>query len=317
MLVVSDKDDFIALPMIIRELPSTANGIHNLTDATSVYGYAGPVCTSLHPDDALIQKFRTGLGEFFRSRSCVALFSRLHPMFLQSSLCESIGNVVQLGETVSIDLTLTQTERRSHYRKNVIRSLRRGKGRLEFYVDESWDMLPHFISIYEETMHRVEAGPEYFFDHDYYLALRTIFGPAAYLLFCLEKDTPIGAAIFVGTDEIVQYHFGGSASNRLSVSPMSFLFDGASSLFQGRYKHLHLGGGVGGRPDSLFHFKAGFSLKRHPFFVWRWIVSEPAYEAACLTAGAGFDASGFFPAYRASCVVPPIHPVLMDKRTGV
>ena len=55
---------------------------------------------------------------------------------------------------------------------------------------------------------------------------------------------------------------------------MKLLFD-AVRLWANEHdaRVLHLGGGVGNRGDSLFHFKAGFSKIRHQFSVWRWVLS--------------------------------------------
>ena len=81
------------------------------------------------------------------------------------------------------------------------------------------------------------------------------------------------------------------------------MLDFARRLFtrEGR-EILHLGGGLGGREDSLMLFKAGFSDRRHPFRTWRWIVLPEAYArlaAARAARRAGPAPSpDFFPAYR-------------------
>jgi hypothetical protein len=82
---------------------------------------------------------------------------------------------------------------------------------------------------------------------------------------------------------------------------MSTLFDGARHIFAGRHECLHLGGGLGGRADGLFHFKCGFSRRRHRCFVWEWILQPAAYAEACSRAVGACPADGhpFFPLYRA------------------
>src|SRR5215204_4411370 len=65
---------------------------------------------------------------------------------------------------------------------------------------------------------------------------------------------------------------------------------------------FHLGGGVGGREDSLFQYKAGFSDRRHEFTTWQWIVDEITYDRLCRErdgqAGSREVDSAYFPAYR-------------------
>ena len=65
--------------------------------------------------------------------------------------------------------------------------------------------------------------------------------------------------------------------------------------------YMHLGGGLGGREDSLFHFKAGFSKQRADFFTYRVIADPSAYETLCARWQEHHHApldETFFPAYR-------------------
>jgi hypothetical protein len=65
---------------------------------------------------------------------------------------------------------------------------------------------------------------------------------------------------------------------------------------------MHLGGGVGGSAeDPLFHFKAGFSPRRHTFRTARLVLDTHAYEELCARADEEGEATqpAFFPAYRA------------------
>src|SRR5439155_151646 len=72
---------------------------------------------------------------------------------------------------------------------------------------------------------------------------------------------------------------------------------------------FHLGGGVGAKSDSLFHFKARFSRQRHKFATWRWIVEPEAYRELSVRKhvwnserGLKAISPSFFPAYRCSAV---------------
>ena len=85
-------------------------------------------------------------------------------------------------------------------------------------------------------------------------------------------------------------------------SPIKLVFETARELFRDRRADvLHLGGGTGGRHDSLFDFKAGFSRRRHPFHTWQWIVLPELHDDLCRARGRDPAAAGtgFFPLYRA------------------
>jgi hypothetical protein len=64
---------------------------------------------------------------------------------------------------------------------------------------------------------------------------------------------------------------------------------------------MHLGGGVGGKQDSLFRFKAGFSHSRHPFRTLRVVLDKAAYAELVRAHDPTVDPTqldGFFPLYR-------------------
>jgi hypothetical protein len=60
---------------------------------------------------------------------------------------------------------------------------------------------------------------------------------------------------------------------------MKLLFDEASVIGKNMgMRYLHLGGGVGGREDSLFNFKCGFSDLFMNFNTWRYIANLSIYN---------------------------------------
>jgi hypothetical protein len=68
---------------------------------------------------------------------------------------------------------------------------------------------------------------------------------------------------------------------------------------------LHLGGGVGGGKDSLYHFKAGFSKQTHTFLTLRLIIDEEKYRHLLELRAKSLNreveellSTNFFPAYR-------------------
>jgi hypothetical protein len=74
---------------------------------------------------------------------------------------------------------------------------------------------------------------------------------------------------------------------------------------------LHLGGGRGGREDSLFAFKSRFSKRRHPFYTGRWILDPQAYRELVAgrqrlleRSGRRVAGTGWFPLYRAPLEQP-------------
>src|SRR6266545_4689085 len=84
----------IALPLLVRPL----DGVTGLgekaagwQDATSVYGYAGPVSSHAEMPIEIIRGFQAELEERLRDLHVVAVFSRLHPLLDQHATLDGLG----------------------------------------------------------------------------------------------------------------------------------------------------------------------------------------------------------------------------------
>lgn len=305
----------IALPLILRSLDGLpgipSDGIH-WRDATSVYGYAGPIASQADIPDSVVRNFQASLERDLRDLSVVSVFSRLHPILPQQALLNGMGELQTLGRTVSIDLTMPLDQQRSGIRsshKTQINRLRRlGVTCLH---DRDGLHLDAFVHIYYETMRRVGAAPRYFFPAEYFHKLSESLGERFHLVVCLHEGKVLCGAIFVECCGILQYHLACTTNAALKLAPLKLLLDDTRVWANGRnLKVLHLGGGATPQPDdSLFHFKLGFSNRTHDFTVWRWALLEKVYrqlcaEKSCWNEQNGFAVAGtwFFPEYRASTV---------------
>jgi lipid II:glycine glycyltransferase (peptidoglycan interpeptide bridge formation enzyme) len=167
--------------------------------------------------------------------------------------------------------------------------------------------LPEFIALYHETMRRVNAEQSYFFDGAYFNDLAKSLGPLLKLFVVKTADSHvISGGLFALCDGIVQYHLGGTRNAALKLSPMALIFETVRHWAKENGAHtFHLGGGVGGKTDSLFKFKAHFSQRRNKFLTWRWIVAPDAYRELALQKnlwnserGLRANSVSFFPIYR-------------------
>lgn len=260
-----------------------------------------------HSNDPLFYREAISqLVEALVGRGIVSLFVRMHTL-LSDTLRPflRIGQLVSHGNTVSIDLTLSEREMWSQVRRdhrNQINKARRLGHQSEF--DEKGQYWNEFLDIYAESMVRVDATRFYHFPRSYFDALRSELGDRLHL-FVTRIDGEIAAAsLFTECDGIVQYHLAGTRSAYMHLRPSKLLIYDAALWAKARGNRvLHLGGGLGAKEDSLFEFKAGFSKRTHPFSTWRVIVDPPTYESLVrdweLQSGSIADpGDGFFPAYR-------------------
>jgi dTDP-4-amino-4,6-dideoxygalactose transaminase len=300
-----EGDYLIALPLLLSSVGEILPGWN---DATSVYGYGGPVASHKRMPESVIRNFQAGLREELYERRVIAVFSRLHPLIPQQDLLSGLGECRSIGPTISVDLAQSPQEQREKYRTSVKRLIKRRheEGSVACLHDPEKRYLTEFARIYEETMDRVQAAPAYFFGEDYFRELARELGPVLHLFIAKLGSRPIAACLLTICDGIVQYHLGGTRTEFLTLSPMTLLFD-AVRLWAGKHgaHTFHLGGGVGGKEDSLFHYKAGFSDRRHNFATWRWVVAPEIYRGLCERwnrqnelQGMGPVWTEYFPAYR-------------------
>jgi dTDP-4-amino-4,6-dideoxygalactose transaminase len=300
-----EGDYLIALPLLLRSVGEIGLGWN---DATSVYGYGGPVASHERMPESVIRNFQAALREGLVERRVTAVFSRLHPLIPQQDLLSGLGECCRGGQTISVDLTQSPQKQREQYRntnKCIINRQRR-KGNIVCLNDLEKRYLSEFACIYEETMRRVDAAPIYFFGDDYFSELARELGPALHLFVAMIGGKASAAGMFTVCDGIVQYHLGGTRNEFLKFSPMTLLFDAVRLWANEIGAHaFHLGGGVGAQEDSLFHYKAGFSDRRHEFTTWRWVVAPGIYRELCEQRSHNNDLQGlepasanYFPAYR-------------------
>jgi hypothetical protein len=316
LLVFAEGKHVIALPLLLRRLDEVAESGAGWMDATSVYGYPGPVTSAEPIPDAVVADFQAALLEQLRAWRVVTVFSRLNPFLPQRQLLAGLGDF-QVSETVSIDLTLPIAVQRSQYRKSFREAISKQR-RLGLTVLRDLDAahLDAFIRIYHETMHRVEAAERYFFPASYFAALKEALGSRVELFMCVQNGTPICGGLFVACHGMLQYHLGGTLNDALQLAPMKLLVDEARlwGAAQG-LRVLHLGGGTTAAPDDpLLFFKRGFSDRLHEFAVWRWVVAPEQnallrQEKARWFAGQGLRLAlpNYFPAYR--CPGAPCDPI--------
>jgi hypothetical protein len=294
-LYVTEDGRALLLPLVIRPIPGGG------FDATSPYGYPGPV--GIGTDDPAFLRIALVAGvQVLREAGIVSAFVRLHPL-LNASPPAGIGTLVQHGETVSIDLALPTEElwaqTRLNHRRDITRAVRLG---CVARMDEDWRHLESFKELYRATMARLSADPFYFFEDAYFDHLRGALGDSLHLCVVEREDAIAAAGLFVETGGIVQYHLSGTGDAFRMVQPTKLMMHFVRSWAKDRGNRvLHLGGGVGADNDSLLQFKAGFSPLRHSFSTLRMVIDETEYGRLVEARHPLLDpvaSSGFFPLYR-------------------
>ncbi len=297
VLFVFERQDFhAALPLIVRDIPGA-----RLKDATSVYGYAGPLAAGT--SDAPTE-FATQLREVLDEMQVVSVFSRLHPVLDSAELLAGLGEVADAGQTISIDLTESDDEQWRQHRGNLkrdIKSLRASNVEVAEALDQK--DVESFVEIYNDTMRRRGAVESYLISTELIQTLRASDQFDARLFKCELDGRMICGGLFIACGGMLQYHWSGTDAEHYRLAPTKLLLDHVRRwATDAGLRVFHLGGGVGGEADSLFRFKKGFSRNAHEFRLWRWVVREDDYADLCRRRDADYSgpelSNGFFPFYR-------------------
>jgi ribosomal protein S18 acetylase RimI-like enzyme len=317
LAIVGDSRRGLAWPYLLRpvaEVPGLEGT--DATDVHSVYGYSGPVAWGLTPGDPFIEQAWRLIIDTWRSQGAVSAFSRFNPILENAALVRDLPlkpdqningeGVIAVGPTVSVDLTVDQETVHAAYGRGLARDIRvaRRSG-LRTVFDEDLALLPAFTRLYQETMARIGASDDYYFSLEDFRRLRDALGGKLQLLATVMEDTVVAAGLFMEFGGVVEWYLGGSHAAFSELSPTKVLVDDAIGWARDRGNRiLHMGGGHGGRENSLLWFKSRFSPQRHIFSTGRWVLEPQLYNQLVGTKRASVSGQGsldpnFFPAYRA------------------
>lgn len=298
LFVYQEDSVFIAFPLIKRKIENSCH-----YDLTSVYGYPGPV-SNISPEglsEVFLNNFKNAFLDFLKNGNFISVFSRLNPFLNQITLLERFGGLYNNGETVALDLTISYEEQQAKYKKNVLASI--NQLREEGYrsrVSNSREDIELFKNIYEENMARVGATSNYYFRKSYFEDILYAEDFTSLLIFIEKDNEPVCSALNTYNNGVMQGHLIGTRAAALHFSPARLMVDELSIIGRNlKINYLHFGGGRGFKRDSLFSWKAAFSDLFLPYYSWRFIADEQAYNA--LLERSNIDKSSavdFFPLYR-------------------
>ena len=290
------KGSHTAVPFLIRPI-----GDGQEVDAVSAYGYPG-IISSYVPNSDLVDEFGASLRRAFSELDVVSWFGRQHPLFPTDQLLKGAAEVVDLGPTVTIDLSPPEKDLRALANDNHRRNLEKASA-LGILISEDPLLAKRemFKELYDATMARVGATDEYLFPLSYYNTLQQELGKRV-TMFLAEIDGRTASAVIVFQHKgIIQYHLGGTHEDFISAGTTRYLLEHVRRRAkENGDRWFHLGGGIGAKEDSLLRFKAGFAKTFRRYRIIKWIQNKDRYRALVNDHVAnGLEATtGFFPAYR-------------------
>lgn len=285
-LHLAGRDGDVIFPCLVRSDPA---------DVVTPYGYGGPLGAGREPP---YDGFGAAYAAWCARRGVVSSFVTYHPLAANQAAAEATRfRALPLHGTVAWPLAEGDLLERMHrhHRRLVRRARAHG---LELDVCVAPPELGEFVAVYEETMRRAGAAGFYFFGEEYW---RRLAAAVPLVRIDVRDAGELAASVLgMGAPPWLHYHLGAStdAGRRSGASHLALLGLAEWGVEHG-YEVLHLGGGVGGRDDSLFEYKLRFAPGgRVDAAVGKAVHDEARYAA--LTGAEHVDWAGFFPAYRAA-----------------
>lgn len=284
------------IPLIKRQIANT-----DYFDTISPYGYPGIITMSNDPTILLGELERFKL--FCAKERIVSTFIRMNPITNNSLLVENeyIKHIIH-GRVVVVPLQASYIDIYNGYSKNHRRGLKKLENMGYTVSVEPSASIEDFIDVYNHSMRRLDAGSQYFFPLKYYHVLDKLDSEMKLIFVRDDKGEIASVSLFMVSEDIVQYHLGGTKEAFVSKSPNKLIFDFVINEYSMRKKYLILGGGLNNEEDSLFHFKYGFSKVTCKFSTLRMIHLRDQYLNLCNSINIPnrevMRLEGFFPLYR-------------------
>jgi hypothetical protein len=247
----------------------------DVKDASSPYGYGGPLATTHEP--AFIKAAWNAYCEWMREQSVVVEYLRFHPVLGNER--DYGGHVVDNRQVVCVDLT--QSDIASDYaprlRQTLKKPLRAG------LIYEEMPLGEHarkFGEFYRQAMGEISADTFYLFGDAYFEQLAQ--SGLAKLGICRGAAAGewLAAALFLDGHGVREYHLAATTEEGRHLAASSFVLHEAGLAARSLgMKSLYLGGGTDARADNaLLFFKGAFSGQRLTYRTGWHVFDAHAYD---------------------------------------
>lgn len=235
-------------------------------DITTPYGYGGFMLEGDVNENSLI-KLNEVYADYCNSNNIISEFVRFHPVLKNSEINSVIYDVIDLGNTVTIDLTSKEQiwDDLSSKNRNVIRKAI--KSGVKIYWGRSPALIDKFIPLYNATMNKDNATDYYYFHKDFYNSVLSDLKYNCLIFYAVFEEKVISSSMIIFGNYKMHYHLSASDREYQSLAATNLLlYEAACWGCENGYKSFHLGGGLGSKEDSLFKFKKAFNKNSESYF---------------------------------------------------
>lgn len=277
--------------------------INGFFDSVTPYGYGGVLFDGDISEANLKDFWKAYLAEMVKEH-IVDNFVRYHPVLKNAVLMKPISAVIDLGMTITMDLSSPELIWENIHSKNRNMIRKAEKNGIVIEHGKGMDLLEKFIEIYNATMDKDHAEEYYYFRRPFYESIHNDLRDNYEMFYAKLDDKIIAMSIMIFANGKMNYHLSGSDIEYRNLAPSNLLLYKAAlwGCEQG-FRTFHLGGGVGSGEDNLYKFKAAFNKNsNYQFSIGKQIFNQVIYNSLVdqrKLSDPTFDQmSSFFPLYR-------------------
>lgn len=310
LLMYFENDCFRAMSVVmIRDIALCPqfNGLispNRFFDVTTPYGYGGFIFEG-DTSEKNLREFYDQYTNCLKKANIISCFRRYHPQLKNADLMRKITNVIDLGETVTIDVTnenIIWENMTSDCRNRIKKSINSG---VKVHHEKSIELMYEFVRLYNYIMDKDIAEPYYYFKKDFFESIHFDLNENYELFYATLDEKIVAMAIIIYANKRMHCHFLASEYEYRVFAPSNLLiYKAACWGSKIGMTTMHLGGGINSKNDNLLRFKKTFNRNSNGIFsIGTEIVDKKTYDYLVgirQKNNSHFDiSSSYFPLYRA------------------
>lgn len=300
-----DDENFVAYSFLKR----TVNGLDFVDegDLDATYydlitgEYAGPAYRAESVDSAeLLRSFRSAFETYCGDHNVVAEFGRLHPFVNSEESSVEVMDARTGKDIVYVDLRKDEDQIFTEMQKSKQKQVRSARDDLTVEISEDW---PIFKEMYDATMARVDAKERYLYEDSFFERLFSELQDYSVMFIAYKDDQPVSGMIALLGERYIHSYLSCSYGDYLDLHGNVLLkYETIEYGKETGRAICNFGGGIEGS-NTVFQFKKEFSETTAPFYTYRHVHDEQAYEAIndlkrAEVGAEAFEEIDFFPRYR-------------------
>ncbi len=248
----------VLYPLIVRPIAGEpwAAGQTRGCDLTAAYGYGGPFAWSVTEAEA--RAFWAAFDAWARSRGAISSFARL-PLFPDQAL-PFAGEILDRGPNVVRTLDLAESELRADYAPKVRKNLRRARSEgVVVGFDPRGRRLDEFLAIYDATMDRRHALPQYYFPREFFESI--VAGLPGRFLFAhaMASSKIVSSELILLSGRRAYFFLGGTLAEYFRLRPNELLKHESFLFCAGMGLREFVLGGAYRSEDGVLRYKRAFA----------------------------------------------------------